>query len=636
MILSSGFGIAQAQQAALPASGKVNGKLAFDVLPLEGDPSSRKTYTIEPDGSNKTAILEGTESSTEMFYYVVWSYSPDGTKIALMRAHFTADLTEEIQIYVVDADGTNLQRITDTNEVVNGQQVLNLWPVWSPDGKKLAFSRGYTENRQVGQDIHLVGHYAIYTANADGTNEQKLTDDDIQNDRPAWSPDGTKIAYSRTDFDRLESDIFVMNADGSDKTNITNNGSTSYDESWSPDGKTIAFASVMGSTLASIYNIYTVNADGTGLKRITNVPGNNFAPVWSPDGTKIAFLSDRDKGRFQTELYTMNPDGGDPQRLTFTTDGDVDSVTWQPIPLSPPPAGIDAPQDFVTQHYRDFLNREPDADGLNFWTNEVASCGGDARCVEVKRTNVSAAFFLSIEFQQTGYLVHRLYKAAYGRAPRLQEFLPDVRAVSGGVVVNRDGWEQKLEQNKQAFVNDFVNRVSFTKTFPDALTPQQFVDALNQNAGGALTPSERDALVAGLSSGAQTRADALRKVAENEAFARQEFDRAFVLMQYFGYLRRNPDDPPDNNLDGYNFWLKKLDDFGGNFVNAEMVRSFLVSDEYRSRFAQHPAASLPETGIRSFNVQAEERKSTRVEKSDSRPTRQKLVVDARALLFRRL
>jgi hypothetical protein len=118
------------------------------------------------------------------------------------------------------------------------------------------------------------------------------------------------------------------------------------------------------------------------------------------------------------------------------------------------------------------------------------------------------------------------------------------------------------------------------------MTAEQYVDALNANAGGALSSAERNTLVAELSGGAKTRAQALRIVAEDEDFLRAEFNRAFVLMQYFGYLRRNPDDPPDSHFAGYNFWLAKLDQFQGNYIEAEMVKSFISSIEYRQRFAQ--------------------------------------------------
>lgn len=106
----------------------------------------------------------------------------------------------------------------------------------------------------------------------------------------------------------------------------------------------------------------------------------------------------------------------------------------------------------------------------------------------------------------------------------------------------------------------------------------------NQNAGNPLSQTERDLLVSDLSSGRRSRADVLRAVAENPKLAQAEFNRAFVLMQYFGYLRRNPNDAPDGNFAGYDFWLNKLNSFDGDFVKAEMVKAFLTSAEYRHRF----------------------------------------------------
>ncbi|MGI8836583.1 MAG: hypothetical protein ACR2H4_08090 [Pyrinomonadaceae bacterium] len=262
------------------------------------------------------------------------------------------------------------------------------------------------------------------------------------------------------------------------------------------------------------------------------------------------------------------------------------------------PNPIDCAEFFVRQHYRDFFNREPDPPGLAFWTNQITSCGADAQCVEAKRVNVSAAFFLSIEFQETGYLVHRLYKVAYNNLPgkpvplRREEFVPDSQAIAQGVVVGVGNWEQQLEANKTAFVNEFTNRPRFTAAFPSGMSAAEFVDALNANAGGALSQAERDALVGELASGAKTRAQVLRAVAEDADFAGgPEKNRAFVLAQYFGYLRRNPDDigfdgQPDPNFVGYNFWLNKLNQFNGNYIEAEMVKAFIVSIEYRRRFGQ--------------------------------------------------
>ena len=269
-------------------------------------------------------------------------------------------------------------------------------------------------------------------------------------------------------------------------------------------------------------------------------------------------------------------------------------------PSEPSANVIDDPANYVCQHYHDFLNRQPDAPGLGFWTNEITSCGTNQSCIELKRLNVSAAFFLSIEFQNTGYLVERIYKVAYGDANgastfpnphqlpvplvRFSEFLPDTQQIGLGVVVGQGNWEQQLENNKQAFTAEFVQRSRFTTAFPLAMTAAQFVDRLNTNAGNPLSSFERDLLVSQLSNAVKTRAQVLRQVAEDQDLNTAEFNRAFVLMQYFGYLRRNPNDPQDTDYTGYDFWLTKLNQFNGNFVNAEMVKAFITSGEYRNRF----------------------------------------------------
>jgi hypothetical protein len=255
--------------------------------------------------------------------------------------------------------------------------------------------------------------------------------------------------------------------------------------------------------------------------------------------------------------------------------------------------------DFVRQHHYDFLNREPDASSMQFWTNNIESCGADAQCREVKRVNTSAAFFLSIEFQETGYLVYRVYKVAYGdatspRVPgtvpvvRFQEFLPDARRIGQGVTVGKGAWEQQLKANKNAYMAEFVQRPRFLAAFPLSMTPAQFVDRLNQNAGYILTRPERDQLVAQLTSGGDViagRAGVLRSVAENNALHRNEFSRAFVLMLYFGYLRRNPDDPPDTDFHSWRVWLDKLNQFNGDFTKAGMIEAFINSNEYRRRYS---------------------------------------------------
>jgi hypothetical protein len=262
---------------------------------------------------------------------------------------------------------------------------------------------------------------------------------------------------------------------------------------------------------------------------------------------------------------------------------------------------------FVHQHYVDFLAREPDAGGFDFWSNQIASCGANAQCTEVKRINTSASFYMSIEFQQTAYLVERLYKTAFGDATgtsntggthplavpfvRLNELLPDTEQINSGVVVLQPGWENVLENNKQTFLSQFVQRSRFQTALPTSMSPADFVDRLNQNAGNVLSPAGRAGLIALFGNSTDTtntnaRAQTLRQIAENQTLYNREFNRAFVLMQYIGYLRRNPDDAPEATHDysGYDFWLTKLNNFNGNYIEAEMVKAFITSTEYRQRF----------------------------------------------------
>lgn len=250
---------------------------------------------------------------------------------------------------------------------------------------------------------------------------------------------------------------------------------------------------------------------------------------------------------------------------------------------APPTVGnlVDDPWYFVFQHYHDFLNRDPDQPGQAFWANQIAACP-DVPCRDARRANVSAAFFLSIEFQETGMLNFLAHRAAFGRRPFYGEFMGGTQALQRGVVFGAAGAAERIEANRRAFFQDFVGGLPFASRYETTMTAAQFVDALYANAGVTPSAEERAAAVAEFQ-GADTadsnaRGRVLRRVAENKTFARQEFNRAFVLMQYFGYLRREPDEA------GFEFWLSKLNEHNGNYIEAEMVRAFIESAEYRRRF----------------------------------------------------
>jgi DNA-binding beta-propeller fold protein YncE len=343
-------------------------------------------------------------------------------------------------------------------------------------------------------------------------------------------------------------------------------------------------------------------ADGTASARTDYTAAFGTLRFGPNESTKTLNILLTDDGIVEGQeafaLRLKNPSGaGLAQQLDTETitilDNDTASGTTNPA---------DDSQFYVRQHYHDFLNREPDAAGLQFWTGEIEQCGADAQCREVKRVNVSAAFFLSIEFQETGYLAYRTYKAAYGDATspnvpgtvpviRFREFLADAQRIGRDVQVNVGDWEQQLEANKNAYMLEFVSLPRFTDAFPQTMTAAQFVDKLDRNAGGVLSTAERQGLVANLEAaggGTQARASALRQVAEDADLRNNERNRAFVLMEYFGYLRRNPDDAPEPGLNygGWRFWLDKLEQFDGDYIRAEMVKAYISSDEYRKRFGR--------------------------------------------------
>ena len=270
---------------------------------------------------------------------------------------------------------------------------------------------------------------------------------------------------------------------------------------------------------------------------------------------------------------------------------------------SPTPNAIDDTTTFVRQQYRDFLNRDADAAGLAFWKNNIDKCNDPAQrpagqtlaqCIEIQRITTTAAFFLSIEFKQTGGMVRDFYVAALDRpltnnTSNFVEFMRDTQAIQKGVTVGQGNWQQVLDANRLVFMNEFVTRSEFVALYPTTDTPTQYVDKLYLHANVTGTQQERlDAIAdfGGAATAADTgaRARALLRATQTGDFQARELNRSFVQMQYFGYLRRNPNDPPDSNFNGFNFWVNKLTQFNGNFLQAEMVKAFLSSSEYRGRF----------------------------------------------------
>ena len=217
----------------------------------------------------------------------------------------------------------------------------------------------------------------------------------------------------------------------------------------------------------------------------------------------------------------------------------------------------------MRQQYLDFLNREPDPGGYSAWQQIINDCQqGDTAC---DRIHVSSAFFRSPEFQDRGYFVYRFYPVSFGRKPDYAEFAPDIAKLSGFLS------DAELDAAKLEFIAAFMNRPGFVTKF-NGLTDTQYVDTLLATAG--ITSPNRDFWIAALGNGMRTRATVLRDISESTEVYNRYYNQAFVVMQYFGYLRRDPDA-------SYLDWIEVLNsskDFRG------MVNGFMNSPEYRSRF----------------------------------------------------
>jgi TolB protein len=210
------------------------------------------------------------------------------------------------QILLIDTDGTHSGRLNSSWWHKPDVPGYAMQPTWSPDGSKIAFAGflNYPPMTPV-QTTRQIGTSEIFVVNADGTGLVRLTSNNVNDEGPAWSPDGTRIAFA-SDYQ-----IFVMNAEGTGLKRLTHDNAFDIEPAWSPDGTKIAFSTDRGRGKNSV--IFSMNADGTGVTQLTKDPGYDIQPAWSPDGTKIAFASERKVGY---GIYLMNPDGSEQTSIT--------------------------------------------------------------------------------------------------------------------------------------------------------------------------------------------------------------------------------------------------------------------------------------------------------------------------------
>lgn len=269
------------------------------------------------------------------------------------------------------------------------------------------------------------------------------------------------------------------------------------------------------------------------------------------------------------ETFTVNLSGPTGATLGATTLATITIVDDDLSPATQNP--IDGVNFFVTQQYIDFLGRLPDSIGFANWVATLGGCPdggfGEFANPDCDRVHVSAGFFLSEEFRGRGYFAYKFYEVGFDRRPTYAEFIPDMVQVGGP----QSPASEVL--SKAAYTDAFVQRQEFKSRYA-ALSNSAYVDALEVNAEVVL--ANRAALVDALNTNQKTRAQVLREVVELQSVTDKFFIRAFVAMQYFGYLRRDPD------TIGYDNWITTLTADPSNFRH--MIFGFIFSDEYRHRF----------------------------------------------------
>jgi Tol biopolymer transport system component len=551
---------------------------------------------IDADGKNKRRLDE----NNSPYLDVVWS--PDATKIAFsVGRNFNHS-----NLYVMNTDASGRTKLTHDEE----SNVYNRSPAWSPDSRYLAFE----SNRDGNDEIYILSLW-LSTGNTVASGTFRLTTNPASDVDPVWSPDGEQIAFASNrdgNFDIYKTTWY----NASNPQKLTNSPADDTDPEWQPNGDpysptpdTVQFSTASYRTFEDAAG----NSSSSGgalveivVTRLGSRTGATSVFYQTSDGTasqrndytassgRLDFADGQATAKFTVPItYDSFIEGNETVNILLTHTGGSEIFGSQRATqlvisdfytTAPPPNAIDLTDNFVRQHYHDFLNREPDAAGLQFWSNQIAACASDAACIRRKRIDVSGAFFMSIEFQETGFFVYRLSVASFGTLPRYDEFLRDAQMVGQGIVVGQGDWHQRLQQNKERLLSEWVRRALFTALCGGSRPSGEYVDLLLANTRLNVTTEYRNGLVADLDAGRKTQADVLREIVENQTFKRQELNRAFVLMQYFGYLRRNPDDLPDTDMRGYNFWLGKLDQFNGDYRAAEMVKAFITSGEYRQRF----------------------------------------------------
>jgi len=383
---------------------------------------------------------------------------------------------------------------------------------------------------------------------------------------PNGSVNGTIITAIATDPNNNTSEFsrcatFVPSIQFGSASYTVNEGSPRVDIMLTRAGDTSAAFSVNYATIdgAGLTNCNVFNGIASPRCDYINTMGTmSFAAGETSKSFSVAIIDDSYAEGPETFTVSLNsPSGATLGAQSTATVTIIDNdVTNGPNP-------IDGTDFFVRQQYLDFLGREPDPPGFAGWVSTINNCSGDT--TQCDRIHVSQLFFQSQEFQERGYFVYRFYPVAFGRKPDYGEFVPDLASVSGFLDANQ------LEASKVAFIAGFMARPAFVSMY-NSLNNTQYVDTLLNTAG--VTLSSRQAMIDGLNNSTLTRGQVLRQIVESTEVSTKYNHQAYAVMEYFGYLRRQPDA-------FYLQWIQVLD---ATNDPRGMVTGFVTSQEYRNRF----------------------------------------------------
>jgi len=504
-----------------------------------GDYTAAAPYVV----SNDTTGANDTVTSLHSYYYYsydahgpdhVYSFTLTGRGPNPQIEVSTTSGTYRPLIYILDGRNSGCPAGTG-NSVANELVVSD--SRWT-SGSTATLNDGQMNNLPLNVPLHLFVDSALNDAGGSGPYTIRMQDVTIAGPTPGPNA----VQFSSASYSVSE---------GSPRVDIT----------LSRSGDTTSAASVGYATIddAGLQNCNVKNGIASPRCDYENTIGTlTFAAGETSKSFSVAIIDDSyAEGNETFRVALNNPSGatlGTPSMATVTI---IDNDTVDG------PNPIDQTNFFVRQQYLDFLGREPDPPGFTGWTGLINNCSGDP--TQCDRIHVSQQFFQSGEFQRRGYFVYRFYPVSFGRKPDYAEFVPDLASVSGFLT------DAQLEAAKVAFIADFMARPAFANMYI-GLNNTQYVDTLINTPGVNL--SNRQALIDSLNNNTATRAQVLRQIVESTEVSTKYFNQAFAVMEYFGYLRRDPDAL-------YLDWIQVLDQSNDP---RGMVSGFVNSAEYRQRF----------------------------------------------------